>query len=361
MKSSTTILLTALAISSVVDFADAHGRLISPPHRGYIGKLPKYAGLVPINYDDNGLSAGGIGGTKGGKHGVCGDPYSGVRQHETGGTYGLFPVHGSKVVGACYAPGSTVDLQVQLTANHKGYFQFGLCKLNGKHDKETNECFQTLIQPNGDKQWQVPPGNEVFTIQSVLPAGVTCEGDSHCVLRWHYVGWNNPGVDINGQEQFWNCADVYISNTCGSNPAPSSATPSTSPRTTSAVPTSTKAPSTSPSTTVTVVPTSTKAPSTTPQTTVAAPTSSPKPTQKPTHSPSTTTPTYATLPPKTTQPSYPTQPPKTTASPTSPTQAPSQCGQCANCYYPLSGACFVGWTAAQCASIPQLKWCGSSA
>ncbi|KAF0710774.1 hypothetical protein AaE_012384, partial [Aphanomyces astaci] len=173
MKSSTSVLLSALAISSVVDFADAHGRLISPPHRGYIGKLPKFADLVPVNYDDNGLSAGGIGGTKGGKHGVCGDPYSGVRQHETGGTYGLFPVHGSKVVGACYAPGSTVDLQVQLTANHQGYFQFGLCKLNGKHDKETNDCFQTLVQPNGETQWQVPPGNEVFTIQSVLPAGVT--------------------------------------------------------------------------------------------------------------------------------------------------------------------------------------------
>ncbi|RHY99295.1 hypothetical protein DYB31_011879, partial [Aphanomyces astaci] len=256
----------------------------------------------------------GIGGTKGGKHGVCGDPYSGVRQHETGGTYGLFPVHGSKVVGACYAPGSTVDLQVQLTANHKGYFQFGLCKLNGKHDKETNECFQTLIQPNGDKQWQVPPGNEVFTIQSVLPAGVTCEGDSHCVLRWHYVGWNNPGVDINGQEQFWNCADVYISNTCGSNPAPSSATPSTSPRTTSAVPTSTKAPSTPPRTTTATSP------------------------PKTTRSPSTTTPVN------------PTQ-----------TPAPGQCGSCANCYYAPNDSCFVGWTASQCATVPLFKWCGAAA
>ncbi|RQM28970.1 hypothetical protein B5M09_013407, partial [Aphanomyces astaci] len=214
----------------MVQDASAHGRLLVPPHRGYIGKLPQFSGLVPINFSDHGLSGGGIGQTKGGKHGICGDSYSGKRLHETGGEFAKFPQHREKVIGACYAPGSTMDLQVQITANHKGYFEFGLCKLNSLNDKETEDCFKTLVQPNGEKDWQLPAGAKTFNMQYMLPDGVSCDGDSHCVLRWHYVGWNNPDADINGQEQFWNCADIYVSNTCGSNPSPSSSqpTPSTS-------------------------------------------------------------------------------------------------------------------------------------
>ncbi|EQC28840.1 hypothetical protein SDRG_13353 [Saprolegnia diclina VS20] len=135
MKLLASTLLLATAVANV----DAHGRMVFPPHRGYIGKLPQFKDLVPTNYSDHGLNAGGIGGTAGGKHGVCGDPYTGARDHETGGMYGLFPTHGSKVVGACFAPGATIDLNIQITANHKGYFEFGLCKLNGKGDKETED------------------------------------------------------------------------------------------------------------------------------------------------------------------------------------------------------------------------------
>ncbi|RLO04641.1 hypothetical protein DYB28_001693 [Aphanomyces astaci] len=300
------IAATATPTSAVAHLADAHGRLVSPPHRGYIGKLPQYKGLVPINYSDNGLSAGGIGQTSGGKNGICGDPYTGVREHETGGVYGRFPQHREKVVGACYAPGSTIGVQVQLTANHKGYFEFGLCKLNHLNDKETEECFQALAEPSGLKEWQVPPGNGFFDIQYVLPSGVTCDGDSHCVLRWHYTGWNNAGVGALGQEHFWNCADVYISNTCGaSNPTPSSAKPSTS----------------------------------------AVATQAPRPTQP--QAPSTSKPTIPTQPPQTSAPSNPT-----------PAPVPGQCGTCANCYYAPTNACFAGWSAAQCAQVPVFKWCG---
>ncbi|KAF0689371.1 Aste57867_19176 [Aphanomyces stellatus] len=230
---TTTFLASAVALISLVQLADAHGRLLFPPHRGYIGKVDGFKGLIPVDYSDNGLNAGGIAQTSGGKHGVCGDPYSGVREHETGGTYGLFPTLGAKAIGACYTPGQTLDLQVQVTANHMGYFTFGLCKLNGKSDKETEECFQSLAQPNGQEQWPVPSGNQIFNMQYTLPAGVTCDGDSHCVLRWQYTGWNNPGVSEWGQEHFWNCADVYISNTCGAapGPSPSSAQPTPAPST----------------------------------------------------------------------------------------------------------------------------------
>ncbi|RHZ18043.1 hypothetical protein DYB37_005513 [Aphanomyces astaci] len=143
-------------------------------------------------------------------------------------------------------------------------------------------------------------------LQYVLPSGVTCDGDSHCVLRWHYTGWNNAGVGALGQEHFWNCADVYISNTCGaSNPTPSSAKPSTS----------------------------------------AVATQAPRPTQP--QAPSTSKPTIPTQPPQTSAPSNPT-----------PAPVPGQCGTCANCYYAPTNACFAGWSAAQCAQVPVFKWCG---
>ncbi|CAK4086094.1 unnamed protein product [Aphanomyces euteiches] len=293
MKPSTVVVgfLLALATTSVVQVVDAHGRMIDPPHRGYIGKLPQFS-YIPKDYSDNGLNAGGISQTSGGQHGVCGDPYQGVREHETGGLYGTFPTNRDKAIGACYAPGSTVTIQVQITANHKGYFEFGLCKLNNRHDKETESCFQSLVQPNGAKQWPLPAGAETFAMQYQLPSDVECNGDSHCVLRWWYVGGNNPGVGINGQEQFWNCADIYISKTCGSNPPPS---PSSN------------------------VPVTSR-----PQIKNPTP-SQPKPTPSPSFAP----------------------PPS------------GDCGSCTNCYYAPTQACYVGWTEAQCTSVPANTWCGS--
>ncbi|OQR89831.1 hypothetical protein ACHHYP_06006 [Achlya hypogyna] len=273
------LITTAAVLAATFSQTEAHGRMVSPPHRGYIGRLPAFK-AIPINYSDNGLNAGGIGGTSGGKHGVCGDPFSGAREHETGGTYGLFPTLGAKAIGQCYAPGATMDLNIQITANHKGYFTFGLCKLNGKNDKETEECFQDLVQPNGEKQWQLPAGNDFFKMQYKLPSGVTCDGDSHCVLRWWYVGGNNPGVGINGQEQFWNCADIYISDSCGAD------TPTSGPG-----PAPTNGPSPAPTSGPTAAPTAapTDAPTDEPWDDVTdEPTEAPtkKPSSKPTHAPS---------------------------------------------------------------------------
>ncbi|KAF0690799.1 hypothetical protein As57867_017783, partial [Aphanomyces stellatus] len=242
-----TILASTIAFFGMVQHVDAHGRLLVPPHRGYM---------------------------------------------------------------VAATPGATVDIQIQITANHKGFFEFGLCKLNGKADKETEECFQSLAQPNGEKQWQLPAGAQTFSMQYKLPSGVTCDGDSHCVLRWWYVGGNNPGQPVNGQEQFWNCADIYISNNCGGSgpsPNPSSAKPSPS--------------SASPSQSTT--------------------TKSPKPhPSRSTHSPS-----------KKPRPSPSSNP--------APKPKQGDCGSCSNCYYAPTQSCFVGWSAEQCAQVSTYTWCGS--
>ncbi|RHY03158.1 hypothetical protein DYB28_015565 [Aphanomyces astaci] len=324
MKFGTTAAALLSILALCVDHTEGHGRVVKPPHRGYLGRLPKYSAFVPVNYDDDGLSAGGLGATRGGKHGVCGDPYNGAREHETGGKYGLFPKHGSKVIAACYAPGATVDIEVDITANHWGYFTFGLCKLDTRESKETEECFQLLAQPNGETKWPVPygaPGSDATAnLQYKLPASVTCEGESHCVLRWWYTSGNNPG-GVNEQEQFWNCIDIYIGNSCG-------ATPPSSP---------TAAPAT----------TTSKVPVTYPPVTT---TKSPATTVKPFPS------SYAPITPATPTPSPFTRGP--TVKPTVPPPA-GTCGGCTNCYYGPTKACFSGWTKQDCSTNAIFTWCGA--
>ncbi|EQC37231.1 chitinase [Saprolegnia diclina VS20] len=52
--------------------------------------------------------------------------------------------------------------------------------------------------------------------------------------------------------------------------------------------------------------------------------------------------------------------PTVTPTPVPSTSAPKpSCGACTNCYYAPTDACFVGWTAAQCATNSAFKWCGN--
>ncbi|KAF0700648.1 Aste57867_8826 [Aphanomyces stellatus] len=109
---------------------------------------------------------------------------------------------------------STSRTKLQST-NHMGYFEFALCKLNGRNDTETENCFQPLAQANGDTQRTLPAYDSItFTSKWVLSKDVTSENDAYCVMRWWYTGGNNFNATRNGQEQLWNCADVYNSNNC---------------------------------------------------------------------------------------------------------------------------------------------------
>ncbi|OQR97891.1 hypothetical protein ACHHYP_09839, partial [Achlya hypogyna] len=99
------------------------------------------------------------------------------------------------------------------------------------------------------------------------------------------------------------------------------------------------------------------------------PTSSPtdEPTEAPTDAPTnepTDEPTVAPTEEPTEEPTVaPTEAP--TNEPTdvpsdAPTTSPPSCGSCSNCYYAPTNACFVGWTAEQCATSPYFTWCGAS-
>ena len=78
----------------------------------------------------------------GGKCGVCGDPYHEPvpRLHEAGGFYD------TGLLGRRYTPGQIIDIEVELTANHKGYFELKLCPMSGDPTvAERQDCFNKYV------------------------------------------------------------------------------------------------------------------------------------------------------------------------------------------------------------------------
>ena len=77
--------------------------------------------------------------TNAGKCGVCGDPWNEPmpRAHEIGGLFY------KGILGRRYTPGQVIDVEVELTSNHNGHFEFRLCPLRGyQMNAETEGCFE---------------------------------------------------------------------------------------------------------------------------------------------------------------------------------------------------------------------------
>lgn len=73
-----------------------------------------------------------------GKCGVCGDSWNEPtpRLHESGGFYD------TGLIGGRYAQGQIIDVNIELTANHQGYFELRLCPLStDSENTEDQDCF----------------------------------------------------------------------------------------------------------------------------------------------------------------------------------------------------------------------------
>lgn len=118
-----------------------HGRLLEPPGRS---SLWRFGFDAPPNYNDNELYCGGYTNqwvTNEGKCGICGDPYEDhqPRANEAGGTYGL------GIIARDYTVGQVIDIYVQLTTNHKGWFEFRLCPNNDIHKIATQVIYKHFL------------------------------------------------------------------------------------------------------------------------------------------------------------------------------------------------------------------------
>lgn len=180
----------------------------------------------PADYNDNQGYCGGYSlqwMQYGGKCGVCGDPYgASPRNHEApGGRYA------NGIIVREYRAGQVIDVQVDLTANHKGSFTFKMCANNNINRDSGQHCFDRhnlKVYPEMTDNYTLPsavPGS--FYVKLKLPDGLTC---SQCVLQWTYYTANSwggcgdgtQGVGCGAQETFRACSDIKISTNGPKNP-----------------------------------------------------------------------------------------------------------------------------------------------
>ncbi|XP_023933176.1 uncharacterized protein LOC106162929, partial [Lingula anatina] len=200
----------------------SHGRLYEPPGRSTAFRR---GFNTPANYDDMSLNCGGFDNqwnVQGGKCGVCGDPWQGPRENEAGGLYAT----GTLV--RQYTMGEYMPIVIEITAPHKGWYEFRLCPHNDPNTPVSVECLDQYKLPlylhaNGttvnryqslDETNSAWVGGKVYLLAK-LPDYVTC---TQCVLQWKWHTGNSWGTDPDGtscvgcgpQEEFYGCADIAI-------------------------------------------------------------------------------------------------------------------------------------------------------
>ena len=107
----------------------------------------------------------------------------------------------------CYQPGQIIDLEVKLTAHHKGHFEFKACPIS-PGQAPTQACFDAHplrfvsdvlspgesratanFDPNYPERAYIPPKDFVdLHYRYQLPSGLS--GDT-VLLQWHYVTANS--------------------------------------------------------------------------------------------------------------------------------------------------------------------------
>ncbi|PVD36382.1 hypothetical protein C0Q70_03364 [Pomacea canaliculata] len=195
--------------------ACGHGRLMEPPSRS---SMWREGFNTPRNDDDNALSCGGFWnqhGIHGGKCGICGDPYQGPRENEAGGKYA------TGVISRVYKQGQTIDVIVEVTANHLGWFEFKICPQNNPKMEATQECLDKHVLRLSDgsaTRYYIGSQSGSIPARVQLPQDITC---SHCVLQWKWHHHHHHGLGYGPQEEFYGCADVAISSASGSEAAAS--------------------------------------------------------------------------------------------------------------------------------------------
>ena len=202
-------LFTAAGLIALVA---GHGRMINPASRN---SAWRFFPNRPRQYTDNELNCGGFSvqwNKNKGKCGVCGDAY-----HDRNPKYvypGKYAADG--FITKTYNEGQTIDVTIDITSNHQGFFRFRVGKLQKRPITE-QQLEYVLLQPDGSNTWQLHSSQTgKYTIKLVLPKGLTCD---HCVMRWWWTVGNNWGCDEKGncgvgkgkkQETFVNCADIKI-------------------------------------------------------------------------------------------------------------------------------------------------------
>lgn len=120
------------------------------------------------------------------KCGICGDKYDGERKNEAGGIYAQ-----SQIISAHYSQGEQIQIEIVITAHHKGFFQFKLCQNDDITKRIGQDCLDQnviLVEQDGKIVDKYDINNlykKNYLIKAFLPDLVTCKA---CVLQWRYHG-----------------------------------------------------------------------------------------------------------------------------------------------------------------------------
>ena len=223
----------------LVSLVSGHGRLVEPPSRS---SMWRFGFDTPHDYDDTAGYCGGFNtqwAVNGGKCGVCGDAWDAeVKEHEAPG--GKFA---TGTIVREYTAGQTIDISVEVTANHRGSFTFRLCRAPSAEQDPSQECLDQhlLTTSTGEQEWVLPSeSNGMYDLQVELPQDYEC---TQCLLQWTWRVANSWGTCEDGsgavgcgkQEHFRACADVSITREEDEKPSTEQST-STTTTTTTTVP-----------------------------------------------------------------------------------------------------------------------------
>lgn len=194
---------------------NSHGLLLIPPARSSAWR--EDPARFPSYYGDNQMFCGGVNtqySQNNGKCGICGEDYAAPKKFEKGGEY-----YRGYIVRT-YSANQNIDAVVEITANHKGFFEFRLCNVDDIPEGEaTQECLDKTILSDKNGRTKIPvtgASPSKFLESLVIPEGFQCK---HCVLQWAYTAGNSWGTDpltgngcmgCGNQEQFYGCSDIRI-------------------------------------------------------------------------------------------------------------------------------------------------------
>ena len=133
------ILPLIFCLLPIVEISQEHAIFREPPSRASIGLLRPHCKLLQ-NPDDNGVYCGGLGvqhnSINQGKCGICGDVFSApVKDHQAGGKFS------TGTIARSYRPGEVMSVEIDLVANHLGFFTFAICSHNNMHTSPDRDCF----------------------------------------------------------------------------------------------------------------------------------------------------------------------------------------------------------------------------
>jgi hypothetical protein len=156
----------------------SHGRLLNPPARSSCWR--EFPNQCVAEYTDTQMNCGGFDtqwNRNKGKCSVCGEDWSSNSQ--------LFSKGGPKYTGFIvrkYKHAQVMDVQVEVTANHLGWFEFRACNLDGTSQDATEACLNKnlLRDRSGKSRFHIGSARGFLNYQLVLPEGLKCK---HCVLQ----------------------------------------------------------------------------------------------------------------------------------------------------------------------------------